>query len=71
MQKKVAEIKKLYEISLLKYKQQSLITDFFKLEDYWPFKHTLKGYYKLKMIFLVPRNVTIPNQLFEVKLKGP
>ena len=31
MRKKVAEIEKLYEISLLKQKQQSLITDFFKL----------------------------------------
>ena len=31
MQKKVAEIEKLYEISLLKQKQQSLLTDFFKL----------------------------------------
>ena len=31
MWKKVAEIEKLYEISLLKQKQQSLITDFFKL----------------------------------------
>ena len=31
MQKKVAEIEKLYEISLLKQKQQSLITNFFKL----------------------------------------
>ena len=30
MWKKVAEIEKLYEISLLQQKQQSLITDFFK-----------------------------------------
>ena len=30
MQKKVAEIERLYEISLLKQKQQSYITDFFK-----------------------------------------
>ena len=70
MQKKVAEIEKLYEISLLKQKQQSLITDFFKLQD-CPFKHTLKEYYKLKMFFLVPRSVTISNKLFEIKLKGP
>ena len=31
MRKKVAEIEKLYEILLLKQKQDSLITDFFKL----------------------------------------
>ena len=31
MRKKVAKIEKLYEISLLKQKQQSLVTDFFKL----------------------------------------
>ena len=31
MQKKVAEIEKLYEILLLKQKQQSIIIDFFKL----------------------------------------
>ena len=41
MEKKVAEIEKLYEISLLKQNQQSLITDFFKLKD-WPFINTLK-----------------------------
>ena len=71
MRKKVAEIEKLYEISLLKQKQQSFITVFFKLKD-WPFKQTLKDYYKLKtLFFLVPRNVTISNKLFEIKLKGP
>ena len=71
MWKKVAEIEKLYKILLLRQKQQSLITDFFKLQD-WPFRHTLKDYYKLKTIFfLVPRNVTISNKLFEIKLKGP
>ena len=31
MQKNVAEIEKLYEILLLKQKQQSLVTDFFHL----------------------------------------
>ena len=71
MRKKVAEIEKLYEISLLKQKQQSLTTDFLELQD-WPFKHTLKDYYKLQtLFFLVPRNVTISNELFEMKLKGP
>ena len=69
MRKKVAE--KLYKISLLKQKQQSLITDFFKLYN-GTFKHTLKDYYKLKtLFFLVPRNVIISNKLFEIKLKGP
>ena len=62
MWKKVAEIEKLYEIALLKQKQQSLITDFFKLL-YWPFRHILKSYYKrktrLKSLFSLvhPRNL--------------
>ena len=60
MRNKVAEMEKLYKILSLKQKQQSLITDFFKL---------LKDHYKLKTFFLVPRNVTISNKLFEIKLK--
>ena len=71
MLKKVPEIEKLYEISLLKHKQQSLIADFFSVVN-TPFKHNLNDYYKLKTLFcLVSRNVAISNKLFEIKLKGP
>ena len=64
-------MKKLYETSLLKQEQQSVFTNFFKLQE-WPFKHTLKDYHKLKSLrFLVPRNVITSNKVFETKLKGP
>ena len=38
MRQKVSEIEKMYEISLMEKKQQSHITDFFKLKYFFQFK---------------------------------
>ena len=67
MQKKVTEKEELYEILLLKQKQNLILLTFLSFTS----GHlNTPYYYKLETFFLVPRNVTISNKLFAVKLKG-